>query len=140
MNLTRLNIKYFNILALFLNLANISLGIIYIIIGLNSILLIFFSLFLILAWFVNILILLLNDHNFVRKSKHGTMVNIFSYLFLIFQFLFVLMIVGGLFLLNADWSSAVIQYSLIYTGFFGYFLFGGILSSLNLKQFKEREV
>jgi hypothetical protein len=50
------------------------------------------------------------------------------------------MIAGGLFLLNADWTSAVIQYSLIYSGFFAYFLFGGILSSLNLKQFKKREV
>lgn len=140
MNLSRSNIEYFNILALFLNLANISLGIVYIVIGLNPILLILFTLFLVFAWFVNIFILLLNDHKLVRKSKNGTLVNIFSYLFLIFQIFFVLMIAGGLFLLNADWTSAVIQYSLIYSGFFAYFLFGGILSSLNLKQFKKREV
>ncbi len=140
MNLSRLNIRYINFIGLFLNLANISLGIIYIIIGLNSILLIFFSIFLILAWFVNISILLLNDHKFVRKSKHGALLNIFSYLFLISQIFFVLMIAGGLFLLNADWTSTLIQYSLIYSGIFGYFIFGGILASLNLKQFKKREV
>jgi len=50
------------------------------------------------------------------------------------------MIAGGLFLLNADWTSTLIQYSLIYSGIFGYFIFGGILASLNLKQLKKREV
>jgi hypothetical protein len=139
MNLSRLNIRYINLIALFLNIANISLGITYIIIGLNSMLLIFFSIALIIAWFVNISILLLNDHKFLRKSKHGALMNVFSYLFLIVQFFFVLMIAGGLFLLNADWISARIQYSLIYSGFFGYFLFGVILSSFNLKSLKEED-
>ncbi|TXT60719.1 MAG: membrane protein of unknown function [Promethearchaeota archaeon] len=137
MKFAKSNLQQINIFAFLLNIANIFSGILYIFIGLNTFLLFIFSGFLIIGWFTNVFLLLINDHKTAKNSKPGVLINILSYMYLIFQIIFILMIAGGLFLLNADWASKPIQYLLIYTGFFGYFIYGCIVSFLTINQLKR---
>lgn len=137
MKFVKSNLRQITIFAFLLNIANIFSGILYIFIGLNTFLLVIFSGFLIIGWFTNVFLLLINDHKTVLNSNHGVLINILSYMYLIFQIIFILMIAGGLFLLNADWASKLIQYLLIYTGFFGYFIYGCIVSFLTVNQLKR---
>ena len=139
MTLTKNKVILFNKLTLGLNLITIGLGIVYSIIGTQYFLVIIFSFIIIATWISDMVLIMINDINVKKDTKIGRKIYILGYFLMLFQIFSVILLVAGLFLLNADWTSFIIQYTLIYLGFYGFFGFGLILSLLNLSKLKLTE-
>lgn len=133
-------IKYACIILLGLNLASIILGTLHYIIGLNIIIGTIFSIFIVLSWFLDIALIIFDDYKINKKNAIGKRINRLGYGFLGVQIIAIFFLIGGLFLLNANWFSPVFQYSLIWIGFFSFFIYASLFSYLNIKAFDNREV
>lgn len=117
-----------------LNLATMVMGILYFVIGPDLIFGFLFGIILVISWFLDIGLVLLDDFKLAKNNATGKILNRLGYCFVFFQIFGAFCMVGGLFLLNADWTSALVHYSLIFISFFGFFLFGSILAYLNIKK------
>lgn len=138
-----LNIKYienFSGISMVINLATIVLGIFHYIIGLNLIFGIIFSIIIFLAWLFNIFLIIIDEYVSVKETATGKRLNILGYGYLFFQIIAILLLVGGIFLFNASWFSPILQYALIWSGFFGLFFYGAIFSFLNYHSSQNKEV
>lgn len=138
-----LKIKYienFSGLSMVLNLATIVLGILHYIIGLNLVFGVAFSIIIFLAWIFNIFLIIIDEYMIAKESSIGKRLNMVGYGYLLFQIIAILLLVGGLFLYNASWFSPILQYALIWCGFFGLFIFGTLFSFLNYHNSKKNEV
>jgi hypothetical protein len=140
MKFGREQVKYICIILFGANITSIILGILHYIIGLNIIIGTIFSILIVLAWFLNISLIIFDDYKVVKSSSIGKRINRFGYGFVGVQIIVVFSLVGGLFTLNADWFSPALQYSLIWIGFFSFFVYASLFSYLNLKALSNREV
>ncbi len=139
MRIKKNQMNYYFLITLGLNLTSIVMGILYFVIGPDLIFGFLFSIILVISWFLDIGLVLLNDFKLAKNNATGKILNRLGYSFVIFQIFGAVCMVGGLFFLNADWTSPLVQYSLICIGFFGFFLFGSILAYLNIKKLDIRE-
>lgn len=140
MALNKRKIEIFSKATFGLNLITIVLGILYSVIGAQYFLVVIFSFIIIVTWISDICLVLINDINVKKDTVVGKRINLLGYSLMLFQIFSVILLVAGLFLLNADWTSNIIQYTLIYLGFYGFFVFGLILSLLNLSKLQLSEV
>jgi hypothetical protein len=140
MKFGREQVKYICIILFGANITSIILGILHYIIGLNIIIGTIFSILIVLAWFLNISLIIFDDYKVVKSSSIGKRINRFGYGFVGVQIIVVFSLVGGLFTLNADWFSPALQYSLIWIGYFSFFVYASLFSYLNLKALSNREV
>ena len=140
MKIKKEQIKIYCIITLGMNIASIVLGLLHYIIGLNIVFGIMLSIILAIAWVLNIGLLILNDFKIVKSNPIGKKLNLLGYGFIGFQIIAIFTLAGGIFLLNADWTTPLVQYLLIGTGFFGYFIYGSLLSYINIKKVEIREV
>lgn len=134
MRIKKNQMNYYFLITLGLNLTSIVMGILYFVIGPDLIFGFLFSIILVISWFLDIGLVLLNDFKLAKNNATGKILNRLGYSFVIFQIFGAFCMVGGLFFLNADWTSPLVQYSLICISFFGFFLFGSILAYLNIKK------
>ncbi|MHA1843574.1 MAG: hypothetical protein ACTSWE_04845 [Promethearchaeota archaeon] len=139
MIITRRKIKIFNKIALIFNFLTILLGIFYVILGICYFLVLFYSFIIAISWILNIILVLIDDFRINKNNALGRRLNLLGYLFMVVQLICVFLLVGGLFLLNAAWTSKIVQYTLTYLGFFSFFVFGMVLSLFNLLQLKKPE-
>jgi len=140
LNLKIQYIKIFTECSIGLNLATIILGILHYFIGLNAIFGVLFSTIIILAWLFNIFLIVLDEYKTVKGTTIAKRLNLMGYGYLSYQIIAIFLLVGGLFLLNANWFSPLLQFSLIFSGFFGLFIFGTLLSYYHYKSLQTREV
>ena len=140
MRIKKNQMNYYFLITLGLNLTSIVMGILYFIIGPDLIFGFLFGIILVISWFLDIGLVLLDDFKLTKNNATGKILNRLGYSFAFFQIFGVFCMVGGLFLLNADWASPLVVYSLICISFFGFFLFGSILAYLNIKKLDIREV
>ncbi len=140
MHLRKRTVEIFNKFTFGLNFTTIILGIIYSFLAQQYILVIFFTFILIATWLCNICLILIDDFKLNKNTSIGKKLNLTGYLFLLIQIVSVFLLVGGLFLLNANWASLFFQYILIYLGFYSFFVFGIIFSLYNLFNLKHLEV
>ncbi len=140
MKIQKEQIKVYCIITLGMNIASIVLGLLHYIIGLNIVFGIMFSVILGIVWVLNIGLLILNDFKIVKSNPIGKKLNLLGYGFIGFQIIAIFTLAGGIFLLNADWTTPLVQYLLIGIGFFGYFIYGSIFSYINIKKVEIREV
>ncbi|MCK4282575.1 MAG: hypothetical protein KAX10_10690 [Candidatus Lokiarchaeota archaeon] len=134
MRIKKNQMNYYFLITLGLNLTSIVMGILYFVIGPDLIFGFLFSIILVISWFLDIGLILLDDFKLAKNNATGKILNRLGYGFVCFQIFGVFCMVGGLFLLNADWTSPLVQYPLIFISFFGFFLFGSILAYLNIKK------
>ena len=99
-----------------------------------------FGIILVISWFLDIGLVLLDDFNLIKSTPTGKKLNRLSFGYIGFQMIALLCIVAGNFFVNADWMTPLIQYLLVFIGFFGFFLFGSILAYMNIKILNNREV
>jgi hypothetical protein len=140
MKIRKEQVKYLCMILFGANISSIILGILHYIIGLNIIIGTIFSIIIVLTWFLNSILIILNDFKIVKNSPAGKRINYLGYGFIGVQIIAIFLLVGGLFLLNANWFSPLLQYTLIVIGFFSFFTYGTIFSYLNLKTVDNREV
>ncbi|MHA1355474.1 MAG: hypothetical protein ACTSR1_09910 [Candidatus Heimdallarchaeota archaeon] len=140
MKIGREQVKYVCMILLGANIASIILGILHYIIGLNVVVGTIFSILIVLVWLLNVTLIIFNDYKIVKNSPIGKRINRLGYGFLGVQIFAIFFLVGGLFLLNANWFSPALQYSLIWIGFFSFFVYGSLFSYLNIKALDNREV
>lgn len=140
MKITKIQVKYFCIITLGGNISSIILGILHYVIGLNIVIGTIFSTIIVLTWFLNTLLIIINDYKIVKSSHEGKRINYLGYGFIGVQIIAIFLLVGGLFILNANWFSPILRYSLIFIGFFSFFSYGTIFSYINLKAIDYREV
>ncbi len=135
--------KHFKYLCIFLlatNLCSIILGFLHYIIGLNIVVGTLFSILIVVSWFLDISLLIFTDYKIVKSNPVGKRINRLGYGFLVVQIIAILFLVGGLFLLHANWFSPLLQYLLIFVGFFSFFVYGAIFSYFNIQALDNREV
>jgi len=138
-----LNIKYIKIYAeitIGLNISTIILGILHYFLGFILFYGLLLSIVILLAWLFNISLIVLDEYKTVKTTEMGKKLNLLSYGYLFFQIIAILLLVAGLFFLNANWFSPLLQFSLIFCGFFGLFIYGSIFSFINYKTLQNREV
>jgi hypothetical protein len=138
-----LNIKYLKLYSeinVGLNIATVILGILHYFIGLNLVFGLFFSFLILFTWIFNLILIVIDEYKTVKNNSIGKRLNLLGYGYLFFHIIALILLVGGLFLKNADWFSSVLHYSLIFTGFFGLFIYGTLFSLINYKSFQNREV
>ena len=140
MKITKERVKYFCIITLGGNISSIILGILHYVIGLNIVIGTIFSTIIVLTWLLNTLLIIINDFKIVKSSHEGKRINYLGYGFIGVQIIAIFLLVGGLFILNANWFSPILRYSLIFIGFFSFFTYGTIFSYINLKTIDYREV
>jgi len=140
MKIGKEQIKYLYIILFGANISSIILGILHYIIGLHIVIGTIFSIIIVLSWFLNNLLIIFNDFKIVKNNSAGRRLNRLGYGFLGVQIIAIFLLVGGLFLLNANWFSPLLQYSLIVIGFFSFFTYGSVFSYLNIKAIDNREV
>lgn len=140
MKFGREQVKYICIILFGVNIASIILGILHYIIGLNIIIGTIFSILIVLAWFLNIALIVFDDYKVIKNSSIGKRINRLGYGFVGVQIIAVFFLIGGLFILNANWFSPALQYSLIWIGFFSFFVYASLFSYLNIKALENREV
>lgn len=140
MKVQKKQVRVYFIITLGMNIASIILGLLHYLIGLNIIFGIIFSVILGITWFLNIVLLILNDYKVVKSNPIGKKLNLLGYGFIGFQIIAIFFLVGGIFFLNADWTTPFVQYLLIAIGFFGYFIYGSFFSYINIKKIEIREV
>ena len=140
MKFGREQVKYICIILFGANIASIILGILHYIIGLNIVIGTIFSILIVLVWFLNVALIVFDDYKVVKNSSIGKRINRFGYGFVGVQIIAVFCLIGGLFTLNANWFSPVLQYSLIWIGFFSFFVYASLFSYLNIKALNNREV
>jgi len=140
MKIRKEQVKYLCIIAFGANISSILLGILHYIIGLHIAIGIIFSIIIVLSWFLNNILIILNDFKIVKSSPEGKKLNRLGYGFLGVQIIAIFLLVGGLFLLNANWFSPLLQYTLIVIGFLSFFTYGSAFSYLNIKAIDNREV
>lgn len=140
MKFGREQVKYICIILFGVNIASIILGILHYIIGLNIIIGTIFSILIVLAWFLNIALIVFDDYKVIKNSSIGKRINRLGYGFVGAQIIAVFFLIGGLFILNANWFSPALQYSLIWIGFFSFFVYASLFSYLNIKALENREV
>jgi len=140
MKIGREQIKYVCMILLGANITSIILGILHYIIGLNIVVGTIFSILIVLAWFLNVALIIFNDYKVVKSNSIVKRINRLGYGFLSVQIIAIFFLVGGLFLLNANWFSPALQYSLIWIGFFSFFVYASLFSYLNIKALDNREV
>jgi len=133
-------VKYLCMILLIMNLLSVLLSILHYFIGLNIIIGSLFSILIVVSWFLNIALIIFTEYKVVKSSPTGKKINRLGYGFLAVQIVAILLLVGGLFLLNASWFTPLLQYSLILIGFFSFFVYGAIFSYFNLKALDLREV
>jgi hypothetical protein len=133
-------VKYLCTVLFGANISSIILGILHYIIGLHIVIGIIFSIIIVLSWFLNNILIIFNDFKIVKNSPAGKRINRLGYGFLGVQIIAIFLLVGGLFFLNANWFSRLLQYSLIVIGFFSFFTYGSVFSYLNIKAVNNREV
>lgn len=139
MKLQKKNFKNYSILTLGTNILSIFMGIIYFIVGAELIFGVFFEIILIITWCFDMSIVLLDENLLVKNNLIGKKINRFNYCFLSVQIISLLLIFGGNFLMNGQWGNTLIYYSLMGTGYFLLFIFGGYLAYLNVKGLNMRE-
>jgi len=140
MKIGKEQIKYLYTILFGANISSIILGILHYIIGLHIVIGTIFSIIIVLSWFLNNLLIIFNDFKIVKNNSAGRRLNRLGYGFLGVQIIAIFLLVGGLFLLNANWFSPLLQYSLIVIGFFSFFTYGSVFSYLNIKAIDNREV
>ncbi|MBN2156238.1 MAG: hypothetical protein JW776_09355 [Candidatus Lokiarchaeota archaeon] len=140
MKISKKMIKYLCIISFGANIALILMGIFHYFIGLNIVFGTSFSILIVLSWFLNIILIVYNDYKIVKSSLMGKKIHHLGYGFVGVNIIDIILLVAGLFLLNANWFSPILQYSLIIFGFFSFFIYGSIFSYLNLKSLDKREV
>jgi hypothetical protein len=133
-------VKYLCTIVFGANIASIILGFLHYVIGLNIVIGTIFSIIIVLSWFLNTVLIIFTDHKVVKSTPDGKRINYFGYGFLGVQIIAIFLLVGGLFILNANWFSPVFRYSLILIGFFSFFGYGSVFSYINLKSIGNREV
>jgi hypothetical protein len=116
------------------------LGSLHYIIGLNIVIGTILSIAIVLSWLLNSILIVINDFKIEKSNSIGKKINRLGYGFLGVQIIAIFLLVGGLFLLNANWFSPFMQYSLILIGYFSFFAYGSVFSYLNLRVLDNREV
>ena len=139
MKFGREQIKYMCIILFGANIASIILGILHYVIGLNIIIGTIFSILIVLVWFLNIALIVFDDYKVIKNSSIGKRINRFGYGFVGVQIIAVFFLVGGLFILNANWFSPALQYSLIWIGFFSFFAYASLFSYQNRLSLRRTE-
>ena len=132
--------NYYSIITLGMNIVSIIMGIFYFVIGPDLIFGVLFGIILVISWFLDIGLVLLDDFNLIKSTPTGKKLNRLGFGYIGFQMIALFCIVAGIFLVNADWMTPLIQYLLVCIGFFGFFLFGSILAYMNIKILNNREV
>lgn len=140
MKIRKKQVKFLCIFLLITNLSSIVLAILHYFIGLNIVVGTIFSILIVVSWFLNIVLIIFTDYKIVKSSPEGKRINRLGYGFLAVQIVAILLLVGGLFLLNANWFTPLLQYSLILVGFLSFFAYGAIFSYFNLNALEIREV
>jgi len=128
------------------NLLVICFSVSYIIIPVQSILLDLFGIILILSWLMNILLIYLDDKFLIKDSEHGKLLNRFTYYYLIFFIIGILLIMLSQlisnFLLIGELSFflSILMYINLLLGLIGIALFGINLALKNLSYMEYRGV
>ncbi len=139
MQLSKKGMTLFNKITVLFNCLTILLGLFYVILNVRYFLVMVFSFIVAISWILDILLVLIDDFKINKNNSLGKRLNLLGYVFMVVQLACVFLLVGGLFFLNAGWTSLIIQYTLIYLGFFSFFVFGMGLSLFNLVQLKKPE-
>jgi hypothetical protein len=132
--------NYYIKITLSMNVISIIMGILYFIVGSGLLFGIIFGIILVGSWLLDIGLIFIDDFTLKKGNKIGKAINRLGYAFIFYQIIAVLVLAGGLFLLNADWATPFIQYFLVFVGFFGFFILGTILSYANMKGLNRKEV
>jgi hypothetical protein len=140
MRIQNKQIKYLCIIIFVANISSIILGVLHYFIGLNIIIGNIFSILIVISWFLNVGLIIFDEYKVDKSSILGKKINLLGYGFLFVHIIAILLLVGGLFLLNANWFSPLLQYSLILTGFISFFTYGAIFTYFNYKSLDSREV
>lgn len=140
MKIGKEQIKYLCMILFGANISSIVLGILHNVIGLHIVIGTIFSIIIVLSWILNSFLIIFSDFKIVKNSPKGKKMNRLGYGFLGIQIMAIFLLVGGLFLLNANWFSPLLHHSLILIGFFSFFIYGSVFSYLNIKAVDNREV
>ena len=140
MKIGKKQVKYLCMILCGTNISSIILGIIHYIIYLNIVIETIFSIIIVFSWFLNIILIIFNEFKINKSSSTGAKINLLGYGFIGVQIISIFFLIGGLFLLNANWFSPLLHYSLILLGFLSFFTYGAIFSYLSMKALDNREV
>ena len=140
MHLNLKHIKIYVAIIIGLNISTIILGILHNFFGLILFYGYMLSIVIVLTWILNISLIVLDEYKINKNTEMGKKLNLLSYGYIFFQIVAIVLLVAGLFFLNANWFSPILHFILILSGFFGFFVFGSIFSFVNLKSLQSREV
>ncbi|TXT66941.1 MAG: putative Alpha/beta hydrolase fold protein [Promethearchaeota archaeon] len=132
-----INIKTISYLLFFLNLSCFIFGILYYIVPhkhtiVNAIWDVF-GVFIVSTLFANSLLIFSENLKLNKMSRLGHRINLFTYFMLLFMLNSLIFIFLGNFLVSISYENSYFGFFLIFLGYFGDFLFGMVLSFLNIK-------
>ncbi|MFO8019786.1 MAG: hypothetical protein R6U96_14270 [Promethearchaeia archaeon] len=141
------NLKNVSYASLFLNLGSVIFGILYLALIKITGNMLFWEVYgalLLLTIFGNFLLVYLTDQNLYKKTKLGNKLSILSYIYLIFVIFGMIFVPVSNFIISVTYSNQIADSLIFYAmeiGFyFGFFIFGGILGVLNIKNLQNQRI
>jgi hypothetical protein len=131
------NKKIFSYFLIFLNSICITIGTIYLIVAYENYQLELvwdiFGILILISLYANILLIYIDTIKLNKMIKLGNQINLFCYFMLVFMLISFLLMSGGNFIISISYNTSFVGFVLVIIGYFGDFLFGFLLSYLNIK-------
>jgi acetyl esterase/lipase len=135
------NVSYFS---LFLNLASLILGILYIAIPIYVIIWDIFGAILLITLFNNFLLVYINDQKLNKKSKLGNKINILCYGYSCYVIFAMLAMLFNNFFISVSYSNNLMAnigfYGFVYVSYFGVLIIGIIIANFDIKNLYNEKV